>query len=86
MTRISTAKPAALEAVLMNAVMGVGAPSYTSGVQKCSGTAEILNPKPTSTRSAAAIHNSVGIAPEAIDCATAARRVSPVNPKSRLKP
>ena len=33
----------------MNAVTGVGAPWYTSGVQKWNGTAATLNPRPTSS-------------------------------------
>ena len=31
----------------MNAVMGLGAPWYTSGVHMWNGTAETLNPSPT---------------------------------------
>ncbi|MNF16827.1 hypothetical protein D3C80_2200280 [compost metagenome] len=34
--------------VAINAVNGVGEPSYTSGVQKCIGAALTLNPKATS--------------------------------------
>ncbi len=41
------AKLAAFTTVDMNIVKMVGAPSYTSGVQKWNGAAEILNKKPT---------------------------------------
>ena len=41
-----TAKPAALLATDRYAVMGVGAPSYTSGTHIWNGTEDILNPKP----------------------------------------
>ena len=37
---------AVLTMVAMKAVIGVGAPSYTSGAQKWNGAAEILKPKP----------------------------------------
>ena len=48
----SLAKPrkaAALTAVAMKAVTGVGAPSYTSGAQLWNGTAETLKPKPVTS-------------------------------------
>jgi hypothetical protein len=41
------AKLAAFTTVDINIVKIVGAPSYTSGVQKWNGAAEILNKKPT---------------------------------------
>ena len=40
--RINNAKPAAFGATERYAVIVVGDPSYTSGVQKWNGTAEIL--------------------------------------------
>src|SRR5712692_6475031 len=40
--RISIANPADFDATERNAVIVMGAPSYTSGVQKWNGTAEIL--------------------------------------------
>ena len=46
-TRNSAAKAAAFTPVAMNAVTGVGAPSYTSGAHMWKGTAATLNPKPT---------------------------------------
>src|SRR6266540_3450881 len=45
--RISTAKPAAFDAVDKNPATGVGEPSYTSGAQKWNGTNETLKPIPT---------------------------------------
>ena len=45
-TRKKMAKPAALDAVETNPVKGVGEPSYTSGVQKWKGTADILKANP----------------------------------------
>src|ERR671926_252151 len=47
-TRRKEAKPAAFGPAAMKAVTGVGAPSYTSGVQTWKGAVAILNPKPTS--------------------------------------
>ena len=46
----------------MNAVTGVGAPSYTSGAQLWKGTAEILKPKPV-TMSTKATTSMAGVAP-----------------------
>ena len=45
--RRKAAKPATLVADDMNAVTGLGAPWYTSGVHMWNGTAEILKPSPT---------------------------------------
>src|SRR3954465_932054 len=45
--RRSAANAAAFVAAAMNAVTGVGAPSYTSGVHMWNGAADTLNPKPT---------------------------------------
>src|SRR5437763_13352808 len=72
-----TAKPAAFDPTEKNAVAGVAAPWYTSGVQSWKGAAAILNPRPATSivmlRSAAgdgvpvrtrAISTSV-VAPEA---------------------
>src|SRR3954471_11270638 len=47
-TRRKEAKPAAFGPAAMKAVTGVGAPSYTSGVQMWKGAVAILKPKPTS--------------------------------------
>ena len=49
-TRSSAAKAATLPAEAMNAVTGVGAPWYTSGVQTWNGAAAILKPRPTISR------------------------------------
>ena len=48
--RSSAAKAAILTVAAMNAVTGVGAPWYTSGVHWWNGTAAILNNRPTMTR------------------------------------
>ncbi len=47
-TRMKAAKPAAFGPAAMKAVTGVGAPSYTSGVQTWKGAVAILKPKPMS--------------------------------------
>ena len=46
----------------MKAVTGVGAPSYTSGAQLWKGTAEILKPKPVTTRTKATTSNGARVA------------------------
>ncbi len=50
LTLIAMEPPAAFEADAMNAVTGVGAPWYTSGVQTWKGTAATLKPRPTNRR------------------------------------
>src|SRR3977135_3768686 len=47
--RRMTAKPAAFEPTEKNAVAGVAAPWYTSGVQSWNGAAGILKPRPASS-------------------------------------
>ena len=47
--RSSAANAATLVAAAMNAVTGVGAPWYTSGVHMWNGTAATLKPRPTSS-------------------------------------
>ena len=79
-TRTSTAKPAALEAVETKAVIGVGAPSYTSGAQKWNGTIETLKPKPTSTRISAPASTQTDTAPARKRSAKAYRLVAPAKP------
>src|SRR2546421_2310654 len=54
-TRSNAANPATLVADDMNAVTGVGAPWYTSGVHMWNGTAATLNPRPTSSSAIATI-------------------------------
>src|ERR1700680_4628370 len=46
----SIANEAAVDPTDKNAVIGVGAPSYTSGAHMWNGTAAILNPTPAATR------------------------------------
>src|SRR3989304_5775670 len=81
--RSSTANPATLEAVEMYAVAGVGAPSYTSGVQKWNGTAEILKANPTKTRIAAPPTNKIDAPPWRPWSASRHRFVWPVGPGGR---
>ena len=52
-TRRIAANAAAFGATLMNAVAGVGAPSYASGVHWWNGTTAALNARPTVTRASA---------------------------------
>src|SRR3954468_13063618 len=54
-TRIIAATAAALTAAAMNAVTGVGAPSYASGAHMWNGTAATLKPNATTSRNAPAI-------------------------------
>ena len=49
-TRARSANAAVFTPAAMNAVTGVGAPSYTSGVQAWNGTAAILKAMPAATR------------------------------------
>src|SRR6202049_1028312 len=46
----SIANDAAVDPTDRNAVIGVGAPSYTSGAHMWNGTAAILNPTPATTK------------------------------------
>ena len=48
--RSSIANDAAFDPTERNAVIGVGAPSYTSGAHMWNGTAAILKPMPATTR------------------------------------
>ncbi|MNV84396.1 hypothetical protein D3C71_1782650 [compost metagenome] len=48
---INKAIPAALGPTDKNVVIGVGAPSYTSGTHTCIGNAEILKNKPAIVKS-----------------------------------
>ena len=57
--RSSIANEAAFDPTERNAVIGVGAPSYTSGAHMWNGTAAILNPMPATTRiTASTTHGS----------------------------
>ena len=53
--RSSIANDAAVDPTDRNAVIGVGAPSYTSGAHMWNGTAAILNPTPAATSMTARI-------------------------------
>src|SRR3972149_8595224 len=84
--RTRMANPAAFEAVEMKAVIGVGAPSYTSGVQKWNGTAATLNPNPVRIKITAPLRNQGEICPIRILSTSTYNAVSPVTPYSRLNP
>ena len=90
-TLSSTANPAAFDATERNAVIGVGAPSYTSGAQNWNGKLEILNPNPAMTSvipnssallspNAAAGSSSPASTMPPICAAIASSEVAPVNP------
>src|ERR1041384_653763 len=64
-TRSNTANAAALGPVDINATIGAGAPSYTSGVQMWNGAAATLNPRPTIISAVAAIAKRPGLLPSA---------------------
>src|SRR3954471_932848 len=49
-TRVNTASAATFGAEAKNAVTGVGAPSYTSGVHMWNGTADTLKQRPASRK------------------------------------
>src|SRR6478735_1645084 len=85
--RISIAKDAAFEPTERNAVIGVGAPSYTSGAHMWNGTAAILKPNPT--RSSAIPASSIGLSASryfAIVAPIVARFVDPVAPYTSAIP
>src|SRR5579859_2452961 len=82
--RRMTAKPAAFEPTEKNAVAGVAAPWYTSGVQSWNGAAAILKPRPAASMvmlSIAAGEGGPVITPEMSE-----RVVAPVAPYSRAMP
>src|SRR4030081_1754624 len=64
-TRSKTANAAALGPVDINATIGAGAPSYTSGVQIWKGAAATLKPSPTIISAVAAMASSPGLLPRA---------------------
>ena len=70
-SRRITPKAAALVATAMNAVTGVGAPSYTSGVHWWNGATDALKARPAST-SASPVRNSASSATSAAAAATPA--------------
>src|SRR5664279_3094715 len=76
-TRSIAANAATLVQEAMNAVTGVGAPWYTSGVHRWKGPTDALNSRPTTT-SAMPPSSSASLVPPALDCsAMAANRVEP---------
>src|SRR2546421_6144775 len=86
MTRRIAANAAAFGATLMNAVAGVGAPSYASGVHWWNGTTAALNARPTVT-SASATSVAPSVRPfAAMAAATPANVVVPDSPYSQANP
>src|ERR1700738_4594149 len=80
MIRRMAANAAAFGATLMNAVAGVGAPSYASGVHWWNGTTAALNARPTVT-SARATSVAPSLSPRfATASATPANAVVPLIP------
>src|SRR4051794_7275796 len=73
--------PAAFDATDRNAVIGVGAPSYVSGAQVWNGTAEILNPNPTSTNTMPSVTMCVSAAGDCMKVPMSASTVDPATPK-----
>ncbi|OLC11115.1 MAG: hypothetical protein AUH39_00355 [Chloroflexi bacterium 13_1_40CM_67_9] len=85
-TRRIAAKAAAFGPTDMNAVAGVGAPSYASGVHWWNGTIAALKPRPTVMRASATI-----VGPFAMPCAArtfaiVAKSVAFVTPYSHASP
>src|SRR6266540_5862285 len=79
-TRRKPANPAALEPAAMNAVTGVGAPWYTSGVHMWNGTAATLKQNPTASMATPASSSAELIWVVAVALAMAARLVVLVAP------
>src|SRR5258707_12883647 len=65
--RISIANDAAFDPTDRNAVIGVGAPSYTSGAHMWNGTAAILKPTPAPTRITAGPRRGTSSVPESTE-------------------
>ena len=79
--RSTAANAAAFVAAAMNAVTGVGAPWYTSGVHMWKGAAATLNPSPTSSRANPTNNTpSCSSTTFARNCAMPVRLVVPVAP------
>src|SRR5438094_7378511 len=85
-TRRIAANAAAFGPTDMNAVAGVGAPSYASGVHWWNGTTAALKPSPTVTSASATIVGPFAIPVACSDFAISSNRVEPVIPKSHAKP
>ncbi len=78
-TRTNTAMAAILGAAAKNAVTGVGAPSYTSGVHMWNGTAETLKASPASRNTSPKV--SPMLVPVSARCAAITLKlVEPVKP------
>src|SRR6266704_5174107 len=84
-TRNSAVKAAALTPVAMNAVTGVGAPSYTSGAHMWNGTAATLNANPTSS-SARPAGSMTPVPPSPTWTPMSVRFVVPVAPYTNAMP
>src|SRR5919199_6202531 len=82
--RRMTAKPAALEPTEKNAVAGVAAPWYTSGVQSWNGAAAILKPRPAT--SMVTLSKAAGVGFPVRTREMSARVVAPEAPYSRAMP
>ena len=80
-TRSVSSSAATLVADDMNAVTGVGAPSYTSGVHMWNGAADALKPSPASTSARPTTSSASWESPPvAVACATSTKPSFPVAP------
>src|SRR3984893_1972637 len=82
--RTMTAKPAAFEPTEKNAVAGVAAPWYTSGVHSWNGAAAILKPSPATSMVTLSRAAGGGAPDSARGMSTSV--VAPVTPYSRAMP
>src|SRR5215216_5635664 len=82
--RSTTANPAAFEPTEKNAVAGVAAPWYTSGVQSWNGAAAILKPSPAT--SMVTLNNAAGEGGPVRTREMSASVVAPVTPYSSAIP
>src|SRR3989441_11434204 len=85
-TRRIAAKAAALGPTDMNAVAGVGAPSYASGVHWWNGTIAALNPRPTVMSARATIVGPFAMPCEVRTPAIVTKSVAWAMPYSHAKP
>ncbi len=84
--RIRPTKPAAFEATLRKAVIGVGAPSYVSGAQLWNGTALTLKAKPMITNTTPTTSMPTCLPPIVMALPMSVSIVLPTVPYSRLMP
>src|SRR5216683_3835298 len=82
--RRMTAKPAAFEPIEKNAVAGVAAPWYTSGVQRWKGAAAILKPSPATSMVTLSSTAGDGVPVKTREMST--RVVAPETPYSKAMP